>query len=75
MIGREITFRGRKYKVLERKKRRGKKPPYYLFDVKDKQYLSSLYTTQQPNTYLFDVQGKERFLLTFTDKGYQIEAL
>jgi cytoplasmic iron level regulating protein YaaA (DUF328/UPF0246 family) len=75
--GRKIIFNGVVYTVLKRKNEIDRKPLYYLFDLENKVYLSSLYGTGEANTYLFDVKGEGKYLLRFSDdlQGYEIERI
>jgi hypothetical protein len=75
--GRKIVFNGVVYTVLKRKNEIDRKPLYYLYDLDNKVYLSSLYNTGEANTYLFDVRGDGKYLLRFTDdlQGYEIERI
>lgn len=77
--GLKISFQGITYTILKRKKQ-DFKPQFYLLDLENKTYLSSLYPSREPNTYLFDVKDDGKYLLRLivegeTYKGYEIEEL
>lgn len=76
--GLRIVFNNEVFTVLERKNELNKKPKYYLYDLKDKVFLSSLYPSGETNTYLFDIKGDGRYLVRFYSQGsqgYEIEKL
>lgn len=73
---RKVCFKGKIYTVLERKNELEKKPSYYLLNLEDKIYLSSLYPVGESNTYLFDDKDEGKYyLLRFYPNGYEIEEL
>ncbi|HON83362.1 MAG TPA: hypothetical protein PLI22_04415 [Caldisericia bacterium] len=72
----KIIFRGLTFSILERKHLKDNKPKYYLFNIENKYYLSSLYETGENNTYYFDVRDDGKYLLKFNEDGtYKIEEL
>jgi len=79
--GFKVVFNGKVWTVLKRKNDLGKKPAYYLYDTRNKTYLSSLYHTGETNTFIFDVkETKEQYLIRFfnnegNNEGYEIEPL
>ncbi len=73
--GRKIVFNGSVYTVLKRKNELDKKPPYYLLDLNNKLYLSSLYPAGESNAYIFDVRGDGHYILRFYPNGYEIERI
>lgn len=76
IAGLKVLFDNNVYEVLKRKNELNKKPPYYLFDIEKKVFLSSLYYTGKKNTYLFDVRDTgKRYLIQFRDDGYDIEEI
>lgn len=51
--GLKVLFKSRTYTVLTRKKTTSKKPEFFLFDLENKVFLSSLYWAGT-DTYIFD---------------------
>lgn len=52
--------------ILERKKGLNKKPPFYIFDLTRKCYISSLKPTDKEDLFNFDVRLKNEENLFFT---------
>ena len=76
--GLRIIFDNEPLIILERKNELDKKPKYYLLDLENKAYISSLYPTGESNTYLFDVKGDGHYLLRFLGsdtRTYEIEKI
>ena len=46
-----------------------KKPKHFLLNIKDREYISSLYPTSIKDTYKFDYKGKDYTLFVGTDKA------
>lgn len=62
--------------VRKRKNELDKKPPYYLYNIANKEYISSLYSTPEANTYIFDVRGKGQYLIKFNgSNSYEIKPI
>lgn len=73
--GRRILFDGVVCVIRKRKNGLDKKPPYYLYNIADKEYISSLYSVGA-NTYIFDVKGKDKYLIKFNgSNSYEIEPI
>jgi len=73
--GKRIVINGETYIVLKRKNELDTKPPYYLFNTNKKEYLSSLYETNEKNTYLFDIRNDGEYIIRFYQEGYEIEEI
>ena len=74
--GKKILFNKAVYTILERKNELDKKPPFYLFDLQSKSFLSSLYPSGETNTYIFDTKEGQKYLLRFYANGnYEIEKI
>lgn len=75
ILGRKIHFKGQVFTICQRKKNLGKLPKYYLFDLGNKSYISSLYPTEIDNEYIFDIRYDGQYLIRFTPDDYEIEEI
>lgn len=70
--GLKVWFDGKVLSVLERKREIEKKPKFFLFDVKDKAYISSLYLVSK-----FENSGtiQEIYHFDYRDVNYVLEVV
>jgi hypothetical protein len=66
----QIEFKGNTYMILQRKNFTKRKPQFYLFDIKNKKYFSSLYPISD-NLFWFDDRQK-RYFIRFSNDKYEI---
>jgi len=69
----EIEFKGNTYRILQRKKAVGRKSLHYLFDIKRKRYLSSLYPVEGDGRAFWFDDREKKYILRVFEKGYKIE--